>query len=100
MDKHLIAMHVDEARKHVLTSIRKSKKGIRVKESDHNVIISEFKCKIKECNDVKSEVYNLKNRECQLKFKKYISDTNMLSSTIDDKVDIDKVIKRFLKKLN
>ena len=27
MDKHFIAIHVDEARKHVLTSIRKSKKG-------------------------------------------------------------------------
>ena len=62
MDNHLIVMHVYEARNHVLTSIRKSKKGIRVKESDHNVIIPEFKCKIKECNDVKSEVYNLKNR--------------------------------------
>ena len=50
-------MHIDEERKHDLTSIRKSKKGVIVKESENNVIITEFNCKTKESqNIVKSEV--------------------------------------------
>ena len=63
-------MHIDNERKHVLTRIRKTKKGPKVKESDHNVLLSEFKCKInkKKSND-KVESYNLKNKECQAKFK-------------------------------
>jgi hypothetical protein len=99
--KNMLSMHIDEERKHVLTSIRKSKKGVKVKESDHNVIITEFNFKMKESrNNAKTETYNFKNKECQALFKKYTSETNILTSTIDDKGDIDKVIERFLKKLN
>lgn len=62
-------MHVDEERKHVLTSIRKSKKGIKIKESDYKFMITEFNCKIKENNNVKSEVYNFKIKNAKLSLK-------------------------------
>ena len=92
---------MDEQRKHVLTRISKSKKGVRVKESDHNVVIAEFECNpIDDKDNKKVEVYNLKNKLCQAKFKKFTSNTKMLSSSIDDKGDIDQVINRFIKKLN
>ena len=60
LKKHFINMHVDEQRKHVLTRISKSKKGVRMKESDHNVVIAEFECNpIDDKDNKKVEVYNL-----------------------------------------
>ena len=101
LSKHFVSMHIDEEKKHVLTRCSKTKKGIKVKESEHNVIITEFKCNIKTDNvNDKIEVYNLKNKECQSQFKKYTEETTMLSSTINEEDDINKVIKRFMKKLN
>ena len=98
--KYFISMHIDESRKHVLTRIRKTKKGISTKESDHNVLVTEFKCKVKHVKDKESkEMYNLKDKECQAKFKKYTSTTKMLSSTISDEGDINDSVERFMKKL-
>ena len=69
LEKHFESMHIDEERKHVLTRIRKTKNGIKVKESDHNVLVSEFKCKVKHDPDKQvNEVYNLKNSDCQAEF--------------------------------
>ena len=71
-------MHVDEERKHVLTRIRKTKTGVKVKKSDHNVLLAEFNCKLLEKDEPKNDqVYNLKNKRCQADFKKYTSNTNM-----------------------
>ena len=99
--KHFVAMHIDEERKHVLTQIRKTKNGVKIKESDHNVMFAEFNCKIVEKDeDMKEEAYNLKNMKCQANFKRYTSNTNMLTSTINDEDDINEVIKRFLKKVD
>ena len=100
LNKHFVGMTVDEKRNHVLTRISKTKKGVKIKESDHNVVLAEFTCKLKDSDKKdKPEVYILKNQECQANFKKYTSNTNMLSSTIDEQGDINKVIKRFMKKL-
>ena len=100
LKKHFKKMHIDEDRKHVLTRIRKTKNGTKVKESDHNVLISEFDCKLMEAKNEKSESYNLKNKDCQLKFKNYTTNTKMLSSTIDAGGDIDQVTERLVKKIN
>ena len=99
LTKHFVSMHIDEKRKHVLTRIRKTKQGIKVKESDHNVLLSKFKCKVKPSDKDVTEVYNLKSKECQAKFKKYTSETNMLSSSVTEEGDIDTVVNRFMKKL-
>ena len=94
-------MHVDEERVHVLTRITKTKNGkLKVKESDHHVIVTEFNCKLTTNKKEIIEVYNLNNKECQAAFKKYTSETNMLSSCIDEEGDIDKVINNFMKKLD
>ena len=102
LKKHFTSMHVDEQRLHVLTRIRKTKKGINIKESDHNVILTEFDCKMnKEDEQEKEEVlYNFKNKEGQQKFKLLTSNTNMLSSTINEDGDVDKVAKNFFKKID
>ena len=100
LKEHFTSMYIDEERRHVLTRIRKTKHGIKVKESDHNVLISEFNCKVK-INKAKDTIegYNLKNKECQAAFKKYTSETKMLSSTVNEHDDVDIVVNRFMKKL-
>ena len=68
-----------------------------MKESDHNVLLSEFKCNIKTDNKTeKIEFYILKNKECQSKFFffKYTDETTMLSSTDTENGDINQVIKK------
>ena len=101
LKNHMTSMHVDEERVHVLTRITKTKNGkLKVKESDHHVIVTEFNCKITPNKKEIIEVYNLNNKECQAAFKKYTSETNMLSSCIDEEGDIDKVINNFMKKLD
>ena len=45
-------------------------------------------------------MYNLKNTECQLKFKEYSSNTKMLSSVLDSEENIDILTERLLKKIN
>ena len=101
MVKHFVSFEVDEAKKHVLTKITKSKRGTRKKESDHNVLITEFDCKVSDHKkEEKEEFYNLKNKECQGKFKVYSSESKMLSSVFDSDDNLDDLVVRFVKKVN
>ena len=45
-------------------------------------------------------MFNLKNVECQKKFKEFTSNTQMLSSILDAKDDLELLSQRFIKKLN
>ena len=95
------SLEIDEARNHLLTRISKTKKGVIKKESDHNVLITTFKDTFKTTdNKEKSEMYNLKNKECQKAFKAYTSNTNMLSSVLNADEDIDVLTERLIKKVN
>ena len=70
LSKHFVSMHIDKDKKHVLTRCTKTKKGVRVKESDHNVSITEFNCYINADNCTeKIEVYNLKIRSVKQSLK-------------------------------
>ena len=74
---------------------------MNVKESDHNVIITEFTIETNPEKKEKIEMYNLKNKDCQRKFKDYTTNTNMLSTVFDnDDEDVNVLTKRFLKKLD
>ena len=98
---HFKSLIIDEERNHVLTKIRKTKNGFIKKESDHNILITEFACNFKISDkSSKVDVYNLKNPECQTKFKRYTSNTNMLSSVFNSKDDINIMVQRFLKKVD
>ena len=82
--KYFKTMVIDESRKHVLTRISKSKNGAFKKESDHNVLLTEFSYEVDISeNKNKVEVYNLRNVECQKRFREYTSGTKMLSSIFD-----------------
>ena len=99
--KHFKHLLVYESRKHVLTKITKSQKGVVKKESNHIVLLTEFTCKIDATETRnKVEVYNIKNTECQKKFREYTSNTNMLSSIFYCEYIINILAKRFIKKLD
>ena len=72
-----------------------------MKESDHNVLQTEFDCKVKgNTEKQKNEIYNLKNKDCLAKFKSYTSENNMLSSIFDSNDDINTLTNRLVKKIN
>ena len=84
-----------------LTRIRRSTKGIKTKESDHNVIITTFNNKFTiDTREDKEEIYNLKNTDNQRKFKLYTSNTKMLSSVLESKDDVNILTNRLIKKIN
>ena len=61
---HLESLEIDEDRRHVLTQIRKTKKGIIKKESDHNILVTTFSDTFESSETKeKEEVYNLKNKK-------------------------------------
>ena len=69
--------------------------------SDHNPIITHFK--IDWCRKVKKtkvEMYNLKNKDCQKKFKDLTSQTGILSSAFKSGDDLDACTRQYIKNLN
>jgi hypothetical protein len=100
LQQHFTSLLIDEERKHVLTKIRNTKNGVVKKESDHHVLLSEFNNIMFTTNNTKHDIYNLKNVECQKRFREYTSKTRMLSSIFNSSDDIDILAKRFLKKLD
>jgi hypothetical protein len=101
LEEQIECLEIDEDRKHVLSRIRKTKRGNVHKESDHNVLLTTFKQTVVSTKKKdKTEIYNLKNKECQHKFKEYTSNTKMLSSVLDSEENINILTKRLIKKIN
>ena len=99
--KNLVSLKVDEKREHVLTKVTKTKKGPKVKESDHNPIITEFNLTLKDSEeDKRNEIFNFKDKEGLERFREYTSNTRMLSSVFNSNKNINILTHRFLKKLN
>ena len=94
LEEEFKTMKIDEEKKNVLTKVNKTKNGGKIKKNDHNVITAKFICKftVKEKNN-KEEIYNLKNKECQNKFKEFTSQGKMLSSVFDAEEELDTLVK-------
>ena len=101
MLKHLVSIHVDEARERVLTSITNTKDGSVKHESDHNSIETEFNIKWEEQPNTENiEVFNFKDIAGLKKFKEMTENTTKLSSIFDNEESIEIQTKRFIKTLN
>ena len=101
LNRNLVSLKVDEKRVHVLTKVTKTKKGPKVKESDHNPIITEFNLTLKDSDKNKTnEIFNFKDQEGLNKFREYTSNTKMLSSVFNSNENINILTRRFLKKLD
>ena len=95
------AIVIDEERKHVLTRVTKAKGVVKTVESDHNPIITELYCTYKRRNSTRRmEMFNLKNQECQKKFREVTNKTNILSRAFRKNEDLNVSANRFIKRLN
>ena len=92
-------MVIDEKREHALTKLTKNKNKV---ESDHNPITTTFSWSWNTSSSKHlTEVFNLKNKAGQIKFKESTSNNNYLSSVFDkEDGDINVQSNTFLKRLN
>ena len=88
---------IDEENEHALTKLNKKKINI----SDHNPLISNFTLKwdMKRKAD-RIEMFNLKNVDCQAKFKELTNSGTFLSEVFDSKDDINICTNKFIKRLD
>ena len=100
MEERLDDIEIDEAWKHVLTRTRRSKKWIKTKESHHNVIITTFNNKFRiDTREDKEDIYNLKNKDNQRKFKLYTRNKKLLSTVLESKDKLKNILtNRLIKK--
>ena len=97
------AIIIDDERKHVLTRVTKTKKGVITVESDHNVLFTHLKLTWnKKVREKRNEMFNLRNKECQEVFKEATTAANnnhYLSSVFDEHDDLDTLTEKFMKRL-
>ena len=101
MENDMASLIIDEDRNYGLTNISKTKKGVKTSLSDHNPLISNFE--IKWCRKTKSprvEMFNLKDKTCQEKFKNMTSQIGKISSAFNDEDDIDTCTKKLINNLD
>ena len=90
---------IDEQKEYALSKIVKGKHSTQVHHSDHNVMISKFSVNWNNEEPEKEEVFNLKNKQCQQKFKDETTNTFKLSNIFDKDDDLEGQAKKFLKLL-
>ena len=87
----------------MLTSIIKTKKGIKKTESYHNTIFTEFKFQWKSnIKKKRNELFNLKNKVCQEMFEEETNgekNNYYLSSVLEEEGDVNKLTEKFMKRL-
>ena len=93
---------IDEERKYVLASFRKCKNGVKVKESDHNSIITHLKSSWnKKLNNKAVEIYNFKDENGLKKFRDMTSNGTFLSEVFhSESKSVTVKTKTFMKRLN
>ena len=92
---------IDEEKNYALTRITKTKKGVIIKTSDHNTIITDINLDLnKSVKHNKIEFLNFKNLECQKKFQQTTSTGTYLSSSFDGRDDLNKMTNKFIKRLD
>ena len=103
LKKDVKAIIIDDERKHVLTRMTKTKKGVVKVESDHNIIFTKLRMQWdKKISNQRQELFNLKNEECQKAFREATETENnngYLSSVFDEEGDINIVTEKFMKRL-
>ena len=93
---HIVSIHIDEERVHVLTKNCKTKNGIEHSESDHNLIITKMKLTWSPSSSIVVEVFKFKDKDAKVNFKKATTETNELSQIIDKEKPLDLVTKQFI----
>ena len=88
---------IDTEREHSVMRVTKNKEV----PSDHNTIVTKFKLKWNnQMKQQKTDMFNLKNKECLMKFKEETSGNNKLSKIFDERGDFNIITEKFMKKFN
>ena len=97
LEEDIVRLEVDEKRVDVLTKITKNRKEKQTKtESDHNILECELNLKLQRKKvSPKEELYNLKDKSCQEKFKEY-TNTTKIAKVFDSDKNIDLLAKKFI----
>ena len=92
---------IDEKRNHILSKITKTKKGVKIQESDHHPLITKLKFTwSKHSKNDRKEIFNFKNKDCQNKFKDLTTQTKELSKIMMKNEDLNISTKKFIKRLD
>ena len=95
----IIALEIDETGQKAIGTIGNKKR--KSSYSDHNALLTSFNISWSKNNKKhRVELFNLKNKDCQSKFKVVTSENEFLLSAITDNEDINVCIKRFTKRLD
>jgi exonuclease III len=83
------SVEIGDDRKYTLARFGKENGCDVVKLSDHNPIIAKFNLNVKNVKKERMEMFNLRNTECQAKFRDFTNQTDLLSNSIklDDDID-------------
>ena len=92
---YITEMVIDEARKYITTNYTQSKGNVRAINSDHNTQFVNMTLKTIPMKEHKREIYNLKNLESQIKFRKMTDNTQLFSKCLQGKEKLSVKIERW-----
>ena len=85
MEEKISEIVIVENRDNVLTRLKKTKTGNKIKESDHNSIITQVKANWNVTKHIQRlEIYNFKDTEGLIKFREMTSSDKFLSEAFHD----------------
>ena len=85
VEEMISEVKIDEERKYVLTRYTKTKKGNKIKESDHNSVITYMNTTWNKNENLnRIEVYNFKDENGLKKFREMTSKDKFLSEVFSD----------------
>ena len=102
VEEMISEVKIDEERNYVLTRYTKTKKGNKIKESDHNSVITYMNTTWnKNENSNRIEIYNFKDKNGLYKFREMTSKDKFLSEVfLDESKTIHTKTKKFINRLN
>ena len=101
LENYIKKVVVDENRVNILTKVTQNKHGTKtVSKDDHNIIEPNLNVNWnKSLTKDRVEMYNIKNKQCQEKFKEYTNNTDM-AKIFESPKDLIILTKKFLKRIN
>ena len=92
---HVTRMVIDEEKKYILTNYQQVQKGGKAANSDHLTQYIDMDLKVIFEKTKRCEIWNLKNKKDQNKFKLSTSETDEFSMCFDDNLPLMKQIKNW-----
>ena len=96
----LSKMYIDEDREYCLSNFSQQKKNKCVKETDHNLMFSDFDISIPKRKPTRVEMFNLRNKQCQEMFFKETEENTELVQCFENELPLEVQCRKWLKTFN